>query len=104
MASPMWLITYDIAKAKRWRKLYTLLKGYGVSVQYSVFECRLSARQQKKLMAEINAIVCAEEDRVSCYPICGQCDARVKIIGQAKRAEAIPDVWIFSSVEGAGFI
>ena len=41
----MWhLVCYDIRDPKRWRRCFKLLKGYGVSLQYSIFRCYLSRR------------------------------------------------------------
>jgi CRISPR-associated protein Cas2 len=48
-----YIITYDIADDKQRKKLSDLLEGYGVRVNYSVFECELSQTQLKKLLLEI---------------------------------------------------
>ncbi len=37
----MYLVCYDISDQKRWRKVYTTMKGYGAWLQLSVFQCRL---------------------------------------------------------------
>ena len=36
----LWVIAYDSPSNKRRRKLAKLLEGYGVRMQWSVFECR----------------------------------------------------------------
>jgi CRISPR/Cas system-associated endoribonuclease Cas2 len=36
----LWVIGYNTPSDKRRRKLAKLLQGYGVLVQWSVFECR----------------------------------------------------------------
>jgi len=96
MSKKLWLITYDIANAKRWRKVFKLLKSYGVSVQYSVFECWLSASQLKGLQAGLLTVTDEVEDRVNCYPLCGQCETRTIILGKGKRSEKLPVVWVIS--------
>jgi len=49
----MYLITYDIANDKRRKKLSDLLEGYGVRVNYSVFECELTQTKLERLLYEI---------------------------------------------------
>jgi len=99
MAKSMWLITYDISGAKRWRKVFRLLKSYGQSVQYSVFECQLSASQQHTLFDALQSVICEEEDRINCYPVCGHCTSRAVLMGNAKRSETLPLVWVFSDAD-----
>ena len=48
-----YLVCYDIRDAKRWRCCFKLLKGYGESLQYSVFRCRLTRRQLERLHWEL---------------------------------------------------
>jgi CRISPR-associated protein Cas2 len=48
---------YDIRDPKRWRKAYKLLKGYGGTVQYSIFRCQLSQRDREKLRWELEKIL-----------------------------------------------
>ncbi|PCH54251.1 MAG: CRISPR-associated endonuclease Cas2 [Flavobacteriaceae bacterium] len=96
MNQSLWLITYDIANPKRWRKVFRLLKSYGFSVQLSVFECRLSAAQQKKLWQDLEKLVHPLEDCVNAYPVCGTCESRLLILGAAKHEAALPDIWVVS--------
>ena len=96
MNRSLWVITYDIASPKRWRKVFKLLKSYGKPVQYSVFECRLSASQLKALQVTLETLLNHEKDRVHCYPLCGQCDARTVVLGYGGRVEEFPTAWIVS--------
>ena len=61
-AQNYYLICYDIRDAKRWRKAYKLLQGYGERIQYSIFRCRLSMRSQEKLRWELEKILAPEDD------------------------------------------
>ena len=77
------LIFYDISMndepkkaAKRWRRVYTLLKGYGDSLQYSVFRCRLDDRQTAKLRAEL-ATILIEKDKILLINLCPGCAGQV---------------------------
>ena len=48
-----YIITYDIANDKRRKKLSDLLEGYGVRVNYSVFEWELTKTNLKKILQTI---------------------------------------------------
>lgn len=67
-ARQFYLICYDIRDPKRWRKCHRLLKSYGVPVQYSIFQCRLSDQKIGKLRWELAAIL-ADEDSLLIAPI-----------------------------------
>ncbi len=96
MNRSLWVVTYDIASAKRWRKVFKILKSYGKPVQYSVFECRLSQPQAKALQTALASVLDSKKDRVHCYPICGQCDKRIAVLGCGNRVEDLPVAWIVS--------
>lgn len=38
-----YLICYDICDDKRLRKVFQVMRGFGDHLQYSVFECQLTA-------------------------------------------------------------
>jgi CRISPR-associated protein Cas2 len=64
MADPLYLVAYDIAEPRRWRKVYRLLQGYGEWVQLSVFQCRLDAARRRRLEAELALLIRPRQDRV----------------------------------------
>lgn len=79
------VISYDIAADKRRLKLARLLLDYGATrVQYSVFECSLSARQLDMLRARIRKLYKSEEDSVRIYLLCENCKPKVECMGQAQ--------------------
>lgn len=51
MDQRLYIVAYDISSPKRWRRVFKVMKGYGEWVQLSVFQCRLTARQQAELVA-----------------------------------------------------
>ena len=53
MDQRLYIVAYDIADTKRWRRVFKLMKGYGEWVQLSVFQCRLSAKQQAELDEQV---------------------------------------------------
>lgn len=64
MADRLYIVAYDIAEPRRWRKVYRLLLGYGEWVQLSLFQCRLDATRRHRLEAELAALIKPRQDRV----------------------------------------
>ncbi len=64
MEQRLYIVAYDIADQKRWRRVFKLMKGYGEWVQLSVFQCRLTAKQQAELIALLDAIIHHTEDHI----------------------------------------
>jgi len=59
-----YLISYDICDPKRLRRVAKLLEGYGIRLQYSVFECVLDELRLRELQAELHPILHHDEDQV----------------------------------------
>ena len=49
----MYLVSYDIEKTKIRNKIAKTLENYGERVQYSVFECRITAKQLDELYLQL---------------------------------------------------
>ncbi len=68
MATPImktvYLISYDVADARRLRLTYRKLCGFRTSLQYSVVRCELSALQLQTLKDGLWTILNLAEDRV----------------------------------------
>lgn len=64
MDEHLYIVAYDIANQKRWRKIFKLMKGYGEWVQLSVFQCRLSRRRHAELVADLDSIIHHDADHV----------------------------------------
>ena len=45
----LYIVAYDIADQKRWRRVFRTMKGFGRWLQLSVFQCRLSGRRRADL-------------------------------------------------------
>lgn len=58
------LVCYDISDDKRLRKVFQTMRGYGDHLQYSVFECQLTAADLVRLRAELSTIIHHAEDQV----------------------------------------
>jgi len=60
------VITYDIVKTKNRTKVATLLEGYGLRVNYSVFELDIKRKKLEQLLQSIKKL-CAKDDSVRVY-------------------------------------
>ena len=49
----LYIVTYDIAEPKRWRRVFKLMNGYGEWLQLSVFQCRLTKKRKVELQAAL---------------------------------------------------
>jgi CRISPR-associated protein Cas2 len=77
----LYLVTYDIPCNKRRKKVSDLLEGYGRRVQYSVFECVLSAEKFAELQRRLKPRVKPEEDSIRFYPLSRHTLAQVEVWG-----------------------
>lgn len=60
----LFIVTYDIADQKRWRRVFKAMQGYGEWLQLSVFQCRLSRRRRQELETRLRGLVKNGEDHV----------------------------------------
>ncbi len=59
-----YLICYDICDDKRLRLVFKTMRGYGDHLQYSVFECQLTATDLACCRAELAGIIQHNEDQI----------------------------------------
>ena len=59
-----YLVSYDIANAKRLRRVAKTLESYGTRLQFSVFECPLDDTRLAQAKAALAEIINAEHDQV----------------------------------------
>ncbi len=89
MDEHLYIVSYDIADQKRWRRIFKLMKGYGEWLQYSVFQCRLSRRRQAELVALLDGILHHKEDHVVLVDI-GPADAvKPRVVSLGKVFEPV---------------
>ncbi len=60
----LYIVAYDIADPKRWRRVFRLMEGFGEWLQLSVFQCRLSRQRHAELIALLDGIIHHEDDHV----------------------------------------
>ena len=59
-----YIVTYDIADARRWRRVFKTMNGFGDWLQLSVFQCRLSRRRRAELESRLRELIKVGEDHV----------------------------------------
>ena len=59
-----YIVTYDIADARRWRRVFKTMNGFGEWLQLSVFQCRPSRRRRAELETRLRELVKVGEDHV----------------------------------------
>ena len=59
-----YLVCYDVADAKRLRKVFTTCSNFGDHLQFSVFECDLNPSEKVELEATLSGIIKHDEDQV----------------------------------------
>ena len=59
-----WIVTYDICDPKRLRHTLKCCKGYGMHLQYSVFQCDLDMREKAEFEMKLNSIIHDDEDQI----------------------------------------
>ena|SRR5690606_4460669 len=64
MDDHLYIVTYDISDAKRWRAVYDVMNGYGEWLQLSVFQCRLTRRRHAELVSLLDQLIHHSEDHV----------------------------------------
>ena len=83
-----YLVCYDTREPKRWRRAYKLLKGYGVSLQYSIFQCRMTRRELERMRWELEKEL-APEDSLMIAGLCAGCYS--KVVARNTRTERLEE-------------
>jgi CRISPR-associated protein Cas2 len=81
-----YIVSYDIADEKRLRKVFKICRDFGDHLQYSVFECNLSAQEKIELETALGDVLNLREDQVLFIDL-GATEARsekvITALGQA---------------------
>ncbi len=84
----LYIVAYDIAHERRWRRVFKLMHGYGRWLQLSVFQCRLTARRRAEMARRLEETIHGTEDHVLILDL-GPADAvdpRVESLGKSFEA------------------
>jgi CRISPR-associated protein Cas2 len=80
-----YLVCYDIADDKRLRKVFKTCRDYGDHLQFSIFECQLTATDLAKMRHELGDILNHAADQVlfvDLGPTEGRGDRVISALGQ----------------------
>lgn len=63
-AEHAYVVAYDIADPKRWRRVFKTMNGYGRWLQLSVFHCRLDGGRRAEMASALETIIDRGSDHV----------------------------------------
>ena len=76
-----YFISYDIADAKRLRKVAKILEDYGWRIQFSFFQCEVEKERLDELLQKLLGIIDKKEDSVMVMPLCQDCTSPLYTLG-----------------------
>ena len=85
------IVAYDISDAKRLRRVFKKMNGFGEPLQYSVFACDLSRKERVLLEEALTEIINLKEDRVLIIdtgPLGGRAGGALETLGRQLVPEA----------------
>lgn len=88
-----YLVCYDISDDKRLRQVHKVMRGFGDHLQYSVFECQLTAMDLARCRGELSDIIHHGQDQVlfvDLGPSEGRGDRVITALGKAYSAIDAP--------------
>lgn len=81
-----YIVSYDIADPKRLRRVFRICQDYGNHLQFSVFECDLSATEKVDLETKLKEVIHNDDDQVlfiELGPTENRGDRIISALGQA---------------------
>lgn len=89
----MYVVSYDISSDKIRNKAAKILEGYGIRIQYSVFECRITEKEYEELCRKlIDLMGNRKEGNIRFYSLCRNCEKKIFAVGQvAEQYEKIKE-------------
>jgi len=85
MKGSFYVITYDISDDRRRVQVSNLLKSYGERVQYSVFECWLTATEVEFLRERLKSKIDLASDSIRFY----RPEGEVEVLGTGPLVEEV---------------
>ncbi|MBM4141891.1 MAG: CRISPR-associated endonuclease Cas2 [Nitrospira sp.] len=87
-----YLVCYDITEPRRLSRVFKLIKGKGLHIQYSVFHCSLTWQTLLELKEKLNRIIDEKNDDVRIYPL--PSEEKVIIMGCGDRVPNGVEIFI----------
>ena len=86
------VVCYDVPDDGRRARIFKRMKGFGMPVQKSVFECLLDEGQLSKLEETLRKLAKPSEDLIRCYRLCESCRPKTVVIGEGKVLDDEPGI------------
>ncbi len=71
-----YLVAYDIRNPSRLQKIAKIAEDYGLRMQRSVFEARMSPQGLKEMKRRMEKVIDPAEDGVKIFLLCGACEKK----------------------------
>ena len=84
------IVAYDVSDAKRLRRTFRKMNGFGEPLQYSVFACDLSKKERVLLEEALTEIINLKEDRVLIIDT-GPCEGRAGGSLRTRGRQLVPE-------------
>ena len=93
------LVTYDIADTHgaggvRLKRVAEVCEKYGQRVQFSVFECRLSATRLASMMGEVEDVIDQQLDSVIVHRFPGRIENATFRLGRSQELRKLGQPWV----------
>jgi CRISPR-associated protein Cas2 len=85
----LYIVAYDISDQKRWRRVFNIMNGYGAWLQLSIFQCRLTPKQQAELIALLDGVIHHHDDHIVLLDIGAAESVAPKVVSLGKSFEAV---------------
>lgn len=59
-----YIVSYDIREPKRLRRVFKKMRGFGSSLQYSLFICELSDKEKAILVSDLTELISVSDDSI----------------------------------------
>ncbi|MGH7162975.1 MAG: CRISPR-associated endonuclease Cas2, partial [Planctomycetota bacterium] len=59
-----YLVSYDISDAKRLRRVFKKMRGFGDPIHFSVFSCELTKQERVAMIEALSGVFHRAEDRI----------------------------------------
>lgn len=89
MDDHIYIVAYDISDAKRWRRIFKILHGYGEWLQLSIFQCRLSKTKRAELESRLREIVKGGRDHLVIIDVGPAKNVKLRIESIGKELDTI---------------
>ena len=85
----LYIVAYDIANPKRWRRVFRLMEGYGDWLQLSIFQCRLSRKRHAEMVALLDGIIHHREDHILTMDLGVADSVKPRVVSLGKEFQAV---------------